>query len=177
MVLIEKWVKQFQMNHGASAMAAFIDCAKYLTFFSLMPAIEILPLFNKYTWYLLIKISHCLAVSPVYENIPIWSVIWFHVPGVWIFSNSCLNRLLIFIIRLATISLSSAFHTSKFFLSFKMDWAKRAPWSGGLEYFFRTIILYKTIITSLAITPSLLCLCCQLQYEEPQYVHHINPYF
>ena len=43
----DKLLLDFQIDHGASAIAAFIDCARYLTFFSLIPAIEILPLFSK----------------------------------------------------------------------------------------------------------------------------------
>ena len=97
-------------------------------------------------WYLLIRISHCLVVNPVYENMPIWSVMWFQVPGVPSLSNSSLKTFLILIILAVTMSRSSVFHSLKYSWLFKMFYAIRAPLRAGDEYFFLTIILHKNKI-------------------------------
>lgn len=54
--------------------------AMYSTLWELIPAIEILPFFTKWMWCFSIRLFTCGSLSPVYENIPIWSVMWFHVP-------------------------------------------------------------------------------------------------
>jgi len=92
-------------------------------------------------WNLSINISHCLVLSPVNENMPIWSVMWFHVPGVLILSNSYLSNFLILIILWATSSLNYVCHSAKFYLLFKTLATIRAPCIGGLEYIFLAIIL------------------------------------
>ena len=92
-------------------------------------------------WYLSIRISHCLVVRPVNENIPIWFVMWSHVPGAPIRYSYARNRVLILIILLATSSLSSFCHSAKLSLLFKILATIRAPCIGGLEYIFLAMIL------------------------------------
>ena len=132
---------KFYNYHGAYWIAAFIDDARYLTFFSFIPAIEILPLFNKYMWYLFIRISHCFVLNPVYENIPIWSVMWFQVPGVFMASSYFLRASLISMILLATELQSSSSHYLYSEGELRISETSLAPWRGGLEYFFLMMIL------------------------------------
>ena len=56
--------------------------AMYSTLWELIPAIEILPFLTKWMWCFSIRLLTCGSLSPVYENIPIWSVMWFHVPDI-----------------------------------------------------------------------------------------------
>lgn len=58
-----------------------------------MPAIEILPFFTKWIWCFSIKHLTWASLSPVYENIPIWSVMWFHVPKLTFIITWCLKFL------------------------------------------------------------------------------------
>lgn len=93
-------------------------------------------------WYLSIRISHCFVVNPVNENIPIWLVMWSHVPGVFILSSSSLNNFRILMILLATSSFNYFCHSAKFCLSLRILATIRAPCIGGLEYIFLAIILF-----------------------------------
>jgi len=79
-------------------------------------------------------------VRPVYENIPIWSVILFHFPGTYRDSISDLNKALIVII-LSAIAFNSVNHLYFFIGSSRILPAIRAGWDGGFEYETRIIIL------------------------------------
>ncbi len=75
------------------------------------------------------------------ENIPIWSVIWFHFPLASILYNYYLKIFLILIILLATSSFNYFFQAIKCYLLFITLSAIRAPCNGGFEYIFLAIIL------------------------------------
>ena len=92
-------------------------------------------------------------MRPVYENIPIWSVILFHFPGTYRDSISDLNKLYKFyilkyiyinaliVIILSAIAFNSVNHLYFFIGSSRILPAIRAGWDGGFEYETRIIIL------------------------------------
>ena len=122
-------------------MLFLMQAAKYFTLCSFSPAIEILPLFSRYTWYLSIRASHCFVDRPVYENIPIWSVMCCQLPGAPMLSSSLRSILRISRILKVTISFNSVFQLSNRALSLRIVAASRAPCWGGLVYRLLIMIL------------------------------------
>lgn len=78
----------------------------------------------------------CAGVRPVKQNIPIWSVMWFHGLVEPIFSKLPFNWARTLMIRSA-MPLTSSNHSARNCLSLKISRTRCAPWIGGFEYIGR----------------------------------------
>lgn len=108
------------MGYNSPRTARSSFSAKYPMFLLFSPAIDIRPFSVRYTCAFSVSARLCSCVSPVKLNIPIWSTICPHVPGVCSSSVSSLNNSFrISIIRNAIV-FTSRFHSSNNAPSFRI---------------------------------------------------------